>query len=170
MCASKIDGTYVKQRSRLERNALLILDDFGLQPLKSDTRLALLQILEDRYKKKSRIIASQLPIDKWYEYIGDPTLADAIMDRLIYNAYKIELKGPSMRERGAKTQAKRAKKARAVLNKFNKIIKQIITFKKPFFTLVNLNRIGWSISPDYTTCDYVKLFVIHDANLQNYFC
>lgn len=170
LCASKIDGTYVKQRSRLERNALLILDDFGLQPLKSDTRLALLQILEDRYKKKSRIIASQLPIDKWYEYIGDPTLADAIMDRLIYNAYKIELKGPSMRERGAKTQAKRAKKARAVLNKFNKIIKQIITFKKPFFTLVNLNRIGWSISPDYTTCDYVKLFVIHDANLQNYFC
>lgn len=137
MCASKIDGTYVKQLSRLERNALLILDDFGLQPLKSDTRLALLQILEDRYKKKSRIIASQLPIDKWYEYIGDPTLADAIMDRLIYNAYKIELKGPSMRERGAKTQAKRAKKARAVLNKFNKIIKQIITFKN--------HSLPWSI-------------------------
>jgi len=91
LCASKIDGTYVKQLSRLERNALLILDDFVLQPLKSDTRLALLQILEDRYKKKSTIIASQLPIDKWYEYIGDPTLADAIMDRLIYNAHKIEL-------------------------------------------------------------------------------
>jgi hypothetical protein len=60
--------------------------------------------------------------------------ADAIMDRLIYNAHKIELKGPSMRERGAKTQAK---KAQTVLNKFNKIIKQIISFKKPFFTLVN---------------------------------
>jgi DNA replication protein DnaC len=102
---SKIDGTYVKQLSRLERHALVILDDFGLQPLKSDTRLALLQILEDRYKKKSTIIASQLPIEKWYEYIGDPTLADAIMDRLIYNAHKIELKGPSMRERGAKSQA-----------------------------------------------------------------
>ncbi len=83
----------------------MYLDDFGLQPLKSDTRLALLQILEDRYKKKSTIIASQLPIDKWYEYIGDPTLADAIMDRLLYNAHKIELKGPSMRELGAKTQA-----------------------------------------------------------------
>ena len=104
----KYDTTKIivdKKDSRLERNELLILDDFGLQPLKSDTRLALLQILEDRYKKKSTIIASQLPIDKWYEYIGDPTLADAIMDRLIYNAHKIELKGPSMRERGAKTQA-----------------------------------------------------------------
>lgn len=102
---SKIDGTYVKQLNRLERHALLILDDFGLQALKSDTRLALLQILEDRYKRKSTIIASQLPIAKWYEYIGDPTIADAIMDRLIYNAHNIELKGPSMRERGIKTQA-----------------------------------------------------------------
>lgn len=102
---SKIDGTYVKQLSRLERHALVILDDFGLQPLKSDTRLALLQILEDSYKKKSTIIASQLLIEKWYKYIGDPTLADAIMDRLICNAHKIELKVPSMRERGAKSQA-----------------------------------------------------------------
>ena len=101
---SKIDGTYVKQLNKLERHALLILDDFGLQALKSDTRLALLQILEDRYKRKSTIIASQLPIDKWFEYIGDPTIADAIMDRLIYNAHNIELKGPSMRERGTKIQ------------------------------------------------------------------
>lgn len=102
---SKIDGTYVKQLNRLERHALLILDDFGLQALKSDTRLALLQILEDRYKKRSTIIASQLPISKWHEYIGDPTIADAIMDRLIYNAHNIELKGPSMREKGRKIQA-----------------------------------------------------------------
>ena len=63
-----------------------------------------MQILEDRYKRKSTIIASQLPIDKWFEYIGDPTIADAIMDRLIYNAHNIELKGPSMRERGTKIQ------------------------------------------------------------------
>lgn len=102
---SKIDGTYVKQLGKLERHALIILDDFGLQPLKSDIRLALLQILEDRYKRKSTIIASQLPIVKWYEYIGDPTIADAIMDRLIYNAHKIELTGPSMREREVKIQA-----------------------------------------------------------------
>ena len=99
---SKLDGTYVKQLGKLERHGLLILDDFGLQPLKTDTRLALLQILEDRYKKKSTIIASQLPVNKWHEYIGDPTIADAIMDRLIYNGHKIDLKGPSMRERGAK--------------------------------------------------------------------
>lgn len=102
---SKLDGTYVKQLNKLEKNSLIILDDFGLQPLKSDTRLALLQILEDRYKKKSTIIASQLPIEKWHEYIGDPTIADAIIDRLIYNANNIELKGPSMRERGAKRLA-----------------------------------------------------------------
>ena len=71
----------------------IILDDFGLQPMDTNTRLALLQILEERYERKSMIIASQLPISKWYDYIGDPTLADAIMDRLIANANKIELKG-----------------------------------------------------------------------------
>ena len=65
-------------------------------------RLALLQILEERYERKSMIIASQLPISKWYDYIGDPTLADAIMDRLVANANKIELKGESMRQRKKK--------------------------------------------------------------------
>ena len=75
---------------------LLIWDDFGLQPMDDKTRLAMLQILEERYERKSVIIASQLPIAKWYDYIGDPTLADAIMDRLVANASKIELKGDSM--------------------------------------------------------------------------
>lgn len=75
---------------------LLIWDDFGLQPMDDKTRLAMLQILEERYERKSVIIASQLPIAKWYDYIGNPTLADAIMDRLVANASKIELKGDSM--------------------------------------------------------------------------
>ena len=75
---------------------LLIWDDFGLQPMDDKTRLAMLQILEERYERKSVIITSQLPIAKWYDYIGDPTLADAIMDRLVANASKIELKGDSM--------------------------------------------------------------------------
>ncbi len=68
----------------------------------TNTRLAMLQILEERYERKSVIIVSQLPINKWYDYIGDPTLADAIMDRLVSNANKIELKGDSMRQKKKK--------------------------------------------------------------------
>ena len=96
---SKIDGTFLKVISRLERSELIILDDFGLQPLDQNARLALLQILEERYERKSIIIVSQLPVDKWYDYIGEPTLADAIMDRLINNAALIELKGESLRKK-----------------------------------------------------------------------
>ncbi|MGL4519615.1 MAG: IS21-like element helper ATPase IstB [Phocaeicola sp.] len=99
---SKLDGTFLKMITSLEKNDLIILDDFGLQPLDTNTRLALLQILEERYERKSIIIASQLPIVKWYDYIGDATLADAIMDRLIANASKIELKGESMRQKKKK--------------------------------------------------------------------
>jgi len=96
---SKIDGTFLKVISRLERSELIILDDFGIQPLDQNARLALLQILEERYERKSIIIVSQLPVDKWYDYIGEPTLADAIMDRLINNAALIELKGESLRKK-----------------------------------------------------------------------
>lgn len=99
---SKLDGSFLKMISALEKHDLIILDDFGLQPLDINTRLALLQILEERYERKSVIVASQLPIAKWYDYIGDPTLADAIMDRLVANANKIELKGESMRQRKKK--------------------------------------------------------------------
>lgn len=99
---SKLDGSFLKMITSLEKNDLIILDDFGLQPMDTNTRLALLQILEERYERKSVIIASQLPITKWYDYIDDPTLADAIMDRLISNANKIELKGESMRQKRKK--------------------------------------------------------------------
>ena len=75
----------------------MILDDFGLAPMDNNTRLALLQLLEDRYGKKSIIIASQLPIANWYEYINQSTIADAIMDRITSNANRIELKGKSLR-------------------------------------------------------------------------
>src|SRR5574344_436358 len=96
---SKLDGSYLRMITNLEKYDLLIWDDFGLQPMDDKTRLAMLQILEERYERKSVIIASQLPIAKWYDYIGDPTLADAIMDRLVANASKIELKGDSMRQK-----------------------------------------------------------------------
>lgn len=100
---SKLDGSYIKLLNHLERQTLIILDDFGLQNLGQDVRLTLLQLLEDRYGKKSIIITSQLPVSKWYEYINDPTLADAILDRLTANAHRIELKGESLRRKKMKS-------------------------------------------------------------------
>ena len=96
---SKLDGSYIKLLNHLERQTLIILDDFGLQNLGQEVRLTLLQLLEDRYGRKSIIITSQLPVAKWYEYIYDPTLADAILDRLTANAHRIELKGESLRRK-----------------------------------------------------------------------
>jgi DNA replication protein DnaC len=94
---AKLDGTFVKLLNQIEKTHLLILDDFGLQPLNADTRMALLQILEDRYQRKATLISSQIPVAQWHAYIGDPTLADAILDRLLTNSQKIELKGKSLR-------------------------------------------------------------------------
>lgn len=96
---SKLDGTYIKFLSQIEKTQLLIIDDWGLYPLDINARLALLQVLEDRYAKRSTIITSQLPVAAWYEYINEPTLADAIMDRLSGNAQRIELKGESLRKK-----------------------------------------------------------------------
>ncbi len=86
---------FIKGTSKRKISEIL----FGLQPLDDNSRLALLQILEDCYERKSVIITSQLPIDKWYDYIKEPTLADAIMDRLTANARRIELKGQSLRRK-----------------------------------------------------------------------
>ena len=86
---SRIDGTYIKLFNHMERESLIILDDFGLQPMSQELRLTLLQFLEDWYGNKSIIIASLLPVAKWHEYINDPTLADDILDRLIANAHRI---------------------------------------------------------------------------------
>ena len=96
---AKLDGSLLKVVNHIERNDLVIFDDFGLQPLDNNSRLALLQILEDCYQRKSVIVTSQLPVSKWYDYISEPTLADAILDRLLANASRIELKGDSMRRK-----------------------------------------------------------------------
>lgn len=77
---------------------LLILDDFGLSPLKARGRNDIMEIIEDRSENGATITTSQLPVDKWYDYIGEPTLADAILDRLIHRAHRIELRGESLRE------------------------------------------------------------------------
>ena len=94
---AKLDGSYLKMLNQMEKQQLVILDDFGLQQLSQDVKLTLLQLLEDRYEKRSVVITSQLPVSKWYEHINDPTLADAIMDRLSANSIRIELKGKSRR-------------------------------------------------------------------------
>jgi DNA replication protein DnaC len=96
---SRVDGTFIKIINQIEKVKLLILDDFGLQPMNQDTKIALLQILEDRYQINSTLIASQLPINIWFDYLKEPTIADAIMDRLTENAHRFELKGESLRKK-----------------------------------------------------------------------
>ena len=100
------DGRYARLLRALGGVQLLILDDWGLEPLDAAARHDLLEILEERYGRRSTIITSQLPVDKWHEVIGDPTYADAILDRLVHNAHRINLTGDSLR----RTREKPAKK------------------------------------------------------------
>jgi DNA replication protein DnaC len=83
----------------LAKADLLVLDDFGLAPMSDEIKRDLLEIVDDRFDKKSTLITSQLPVDAWHRHLDDPTLADAILDRLVHNAHKIELKGESMRKK-----------------------------------------------------------------------
>ncbi len=78
------------------------MDDWGLAPFTAAQRSDMLELLDDRYGHRSTLVTSQMPVDKWHELIGDPTLADAILDRLVHNAYRLELKGESMRRRSTK--------------------------------------------------------------------
>lgn len=96
---AKADGTYTKLLKTLARFDLMIIDDWGLEPLKAATRNDLMEIMDDRHEHASTIMISQLPIDQWYQAIGDNTLADAILDRLLHNAHRINLKGESMRKK-----------------------------------------------------------------------
>jgi DNA replication protein DnaC len=95
---AKADNSYLAEIAKMERQQLIILDDFGIQPLDAQSRSMFMEIMEDRHGKASTIITSQVPVSKWYEVIGEVTIADAIMDRLIHNACRIELKGESMRK------------------------------------------------------------------------
>lgn len=96
---AKADGSSIKEMLKLEKLDVLILDDFGIQPLDVQSRMLLMEIIEDRHGKKSTIITSQLPVSAWYEIIGDQTLADAILDRIVHDAHRIELKGESLRRK-----------------------------------------------------------------------
>ena len=95
---ARADGSYAKLLQRLQRMRLLIIDDWGLNPFTDEERRDFLEIMEDRHQVRSTIIATQLPIDLWHDAIGDPTLADAICDRIVHNAHKIILTGESMRK------------------------------------------------------------------------
>jgi DNA replication protein DnaC len=91
------DGRHPRLLRALGRVDLLILDDWGLEPLDAAARLDLLEVLEDRYGRRSTSVTSQLPVDQWHALIGDPTYADAVLDRLVHNAQRIDLNGESMR-------------------------------------------------------------------------
>ena len=95
---AKADGTYVKELAKIQKQNLLIIDDFGLHPVDEQSKLILLELLEDRYAINSTIITSQFPMNNWHDIIANPTVADAICDRLVHNSYKIDLKGESMRK------------------------------------------------------------------------
>ena len=95
---AKADGSYSRLLTRLAKLPLLILDDWGLSPLQAAERHDLLEVLEDRYDRASTLVTSQFPISTWHETIGEPTLADALLDRLIHQAHKITLKGETKRK------------------------------------------------------------------------
>jgi len=95
---AKADGTYSRLLAKISKYELVILDDFGLGKLRDAQRHDLLEVLEDRYDLSATVVTSQLPFSKWHDWLGDPTIADAILDRLVHNAHKLELKGPSRRK------------------------------------------------------------------------
>jgi len=99
MYLAQAEGNYRKLVNKLSSMNLLILDDWGLEPLSAQQRSDLLEIIDARYDTKSTLIASQLPLENWYEMIGESTHADAILDRLVHRSIKLELKGDSMRKK-----------------------------------------------------------------------
>ncbi len=101
---SRVDGTYLKELQKLQKINLLILDDFGLQAFDSHARESLMDIIDDRYNKMSTIISSQIPVSVWYEIIGEGTIADAILDRIVNSSHRIDLKGESLRKRILKNE------------------------------------------------------------------
>ena len=101
---AKVDGSAIKELQRIERQDVLILDDYGIQPLDQLSRASLLEIIEDRHGKHATIITSQLPVKQWYEVIGEQTVADAVLDRIVHGTHRIDLKGESLRRKWNKKQ------------------------------------------------------------------
>ena len=95
---AKLDGTYNKELKKISKIDILILDDFGLQAFDNHAREALMDVIEDRYNTSSTFVSSQIPVSAWYDVIGEGTIADAILDRLVNSSHRIDLKGDSMRK------------------------------------------------------------------------
>ena len=104
--AAKADGSYLKMQHNLAQADVLLMDDFGIAPFSEEHRQDFLEIIDDRHKRKSTVITSQLPIEQWHDAMGEGTIADAILDRLVHNAHRIALEGESMRKK-TKTQGER---------------------------------------------------------------
>jgi len=102
LAVARGDGRYRRLLARYARLDLLVLDDWGLSPLTGEQRHDMLEILEERHDLRSTLVTSQVPVEKWHPVIGDPTLADAILDRLVHNAYRLSLKGDSLRKKSKK--------------------------------------------------------------------
>jgi DNA replication protein DnaC len=98
LALAQADGSYARLLARIARTDVLILDDLGLVPIREPERRHLLEIMDDRHGSHSTIVTSQLPVEKWHDHIGDPTIADAVCDRLLHNAHRVVLKGPSRRK------------------------------------------------------------------------
>lgn len=105
---AKADGSILKELLKIEKQNILLIDDFGIQPLDNQSRSILMEIIEDRHGKGSTIITSQVPVGLWHEIIGEPTIADAILDRIVHDAHRIEMTGESMRKKMKSDQIKTA--------------------------------------------------------------
>jgi DNA replication protein DnaC len=103
---AKADGSILKELLKIEKQHILLIDDFGIQPLDNQSRSILMEIIEDRHGKGSTIITSQVPVGLWHEIIGEPTIADAILDRIVHDAHRIEMTGESMRKKMKSDQLK----------------------------------------------------------------
>ena len=117
MKMAKADGSYLKELVKMEKQELLIIDDFGMQPLDQQSRTILMEIIEDRHGKRSTLFTSQVPVSKWYEVIGEQTIADAILDRIIHDAHRVELKGESMRKKRANFLEEHDEEENHIINK-----------------------------------------------------
>jgi DNA replication protein DnaC len=98
LALAQADGSYARLLARIARSDVFVLDDLGLVPIREPERRHLLEIMDDRHGSRSTIVTSQLPVEKWHDHIGDPTIADAVCDRLLHNAHRLALKGPSRRK------------------------------------------------------------------------
>jgi DNA replication protein DnaC len=137
---AKADASYIKEITKIERQHLLILYDFGIQPFDAQSRQSLMEIIEDRHGKTSMIITSQLPVNKWYQVISEKTIADAILDRIIHDAHRMELKGESLRKK------RQAVEESSDDYKPVNLLFLTTAFKANYTTLRQQNR--WSISQE----------------------